>query len=265
MDFLQLILLGAIQGLTEFLPVSSSAHLILLPRFTGQNDQGLAIDVAAHCGTLMASVIYFRHSIKNILQNGLKSISRGNDHADARLLLLILISAVPISLTALLAHDLIATSFRSPLVIATATIVFGLLLWCADATCERNRNAETLSWKDIICLTLAQILALIPGTSRSGITMTTALMLGLDRRTSAYLSFLMSIPVILLAGAYETALLLKTAGDIDKSSFIIIFLVSFSVATLTIRFFLKYIEKTGMLPYVIYRILLGGILLYCFL
>lgn len=265
MNFLHLILLGLLQGLTEFLPISSSAHLILLPLIAEWQDQGLALDVAAHIGTLIAVIIYFRVDIKNIISSGIRSVPWHDNNINARLFWFLCLATIPILIVGFLGHDFVAKYFREPLIIAVATIFFGLLLWWADKKGKRNRDNETLCLKDIIWIGLAQVLALIPGTSRSGITITAGLMLGLDRKTAARFSFLLSIPVIIFAGSYETLLLIRSGGTTDVISFAIVFIFSWLAAWLTISLFLRFIEKTGMLPYVVYRLLLGTILLYLFL
>jgi undecaprenyl-diphosphatase len=265
LDFLHLILLGLLQGLTEFLPVSSSAHLILLPLITEWQDQGLALDVAAHFGTLMAVVAYFRREIKNIVSDGIRSTPWQHNSINARIFWFLALATIPVSAVGFLGHDFISEHFRDPLIIAVATILFGLLLWWSDAKGKQNRDDKTLCLKDTLWIGLAQVLALIPGTSRSGITMTAALMLGLNRETAARFSFLLSIPVIFLAGSYETLSLIRKGDTTDVISFTIIFIFSWFAAWLTISLFLKFIERTGMLPYVIYRLLLGSVLLYFFL
>jgi undecaprenyl-diphosphatase len=265
MNFLHLILLGLLQGLTEFLPISSSAHLILLPLIAEWQDQGLALDIAAHIGTLFAVIIYFRIDIKNIISNGVKSAPWHDNNINARLFWFMCLATIPVSVVGLSLHDFISEYFRNPLIIAAATIFFGILLWWADVKGKQDRDDETLCLKDIIWIALAQVLALIPGTSRSGITITAGLMLGLNRKTAARFSFLLSIPVIFLAGCYETLLLIRAGESTDVVYFAIVFIFSWLAAWLTISLFLRFIEKTGMLPYVIYRLLLGTILLYLFL
>jgi undecaprenyl-diphosphatase len=265
MNFLHLILLGLLQGLTEFLPISSSAHLILLPLIAEWQDQGLALDIAAHIGTLFAVIIYFRIDIKNIISNGVKSAPWHDNNINARLFWFLCLATIPVSVVGLSLHDFISEYFRNPLIIAIATIFFGILLWWADVKGKQDRDDETLCLKDIIWIALAQVLALIPGTSRSGITITAGLMLGLNRKTAARFSFLLSIPVIFLAGCYETLLLIRAGESTDVVYFAIVFIFSWLAAWLTISLFLRFIEKTGMLPYVIYRLLLGTILLYLFL
>lgn len=265
MDFLYLILLGLVQGFTEFLPVSSSAHLILLPLITDWQDQGLSLDVAAHFGTLIAVIIYFHRDLKGIISAGVKSAPWQDNDLNARLFWFLIFATIPVSVVGLFGHDFIANYFRDPLIIAIATILFGLLLWWSDASGEQDRDEKNLSLKDIIWIGFAQVLALIPGTSRSGITMTAGLILGLNRKAAARFSFLLSIPVIFLAGSYEAFSLIRKGSETDLVSFITVFLVSCFAAWLTIDLFLRFVEKTGMLPYVIYRFLLGSVLLYFFL
>lgn len=265
MDFLHLILLGLLQGLTEFLPVSSSAHLILLPLITEWQDQGLALDVAAHFGTLIAVIIYFQKDIKNIIGNGIKSVPWQDNNIDARLFWFLVFATIPVSVVGYLGHDFISVYFRDPLIIAVTTILFGLLLWWADAKGKQDRDKSTLCLKDTLWIGFAQVLALIPGTSRSGITMTAGLMLGLNRKTAVRFSFLLSIPVIFLAGSYETLSLIRDGESADVMSFATVFILSWLTAWLTISLFLKFVDKTGMLPFVIYRLLLGSVLLYFFL
>lgn len=262
MEFIYLLLLGLLQGLTEFLPVSSSAHLILLPIITDWQDQGLALDVAAHFGTLIAVVIYFRQDINKIISNGIKSVPWQDNNIDARLFWYLAFATIPVSVVGFLGHDFISEHFREPLIIAIATILFGLLLWWSDVKGKQDRDAKTLCMSDVIWIGLAQVLALIPGTSRSGITMTAGLMLGLNRTAAARFSFLLSIPVIFLAGCYETLSLLIEGDTTDVISFVTVFVFSWLAAWMTISLFLRFVEKTGMLPYVIYRLLLGGVLLY---
>lgn len=264
MDFIQYILIGLIQGFTEFLPVSSSAHLILLPLLADWQDQGLALDIAAHYGTLIAVVIYFRMDLRRIVSSGIRSTPWQNNDVDARIFWFLIFATIPVSVVGLFGHDFIAENFRNPLIIAVTTILFGALLWWSDAKGQRDRTGESLCWNDILWIGLAQTLALIPGTSRSGITMTAALMLGLDRYTAARFSFLLSIPVIFLAGSYETFTLIRNGHTADLIAFGIVFILSWFVAWLTIKLFLKFVEATGMLPYVIYRFVLGAVLLYFF-
>ncbi len=264
MDILQIIVLALVQGLTEFLPISSSAHLILVPYLTDWPDQGLAFDVAVHVGTLTAVIIYFRKEISKMFFAWLASL-KGRHSEDSRLAWGVLIGTIPVGLAGLLFKDVISEHLRTPLVIAVTTIIFGLLLWYADWSGKRNRDEHSLSWKDIVIIGCAQAVALIPGTSRSGITITAGLMLGLTAPAAARFSFLLSIPVIVLAGGMETLDYLKVASINDMNDLIIGALISAVSAYLCIHYFLMLLERIGMTPFVIYRMLLGVVLLSLYL
>jgi undecaprenyl-diphosphatase len=264
MDTMHTLMLALLQGLTEFLPISSSAHLILVPRLLGWPDQGLAFDVAVHVGTLVAVVAYFRHDIARLLLAWLESCQRRQLSSDARLAWFVLLGTLPAALAGLLLHDVVETWLRSPLVIALATIGFGLLLWVADWRGRQQRSETGLRLVDVVWIGLAQAVALIPGTSRSGITMTAGLALGLTRSAAARFSFLLSVPVIVLAGGYETLQLLEQAGPVAWDTLLLGTAVAAVSAYLCIHFFLRLIERIGMLPFVIYRLLLGGVLLWLF-
>ncbi|MCK4834785.1 MAG: undecaprenyl-diphosphate phosphatase [Gammaproteobacteria bacterium] len=264
MDILQIIVLALVQGLTEFLPISSSAHLILVPILTGWDDQGLAFDVAVHVGTLSAVVIYFRKEISQMFFAWIDSL-KGRHTEDSRLAWGVLIGTIPVGLVGLLLKDYISGNLRTELVIAATTIIFGLLLWYADWSGKRNRDEHSLSIKDIIIIGCAQAVALIPGTSRSGITITAGLMLGLTAPAAARFSFLLSIPVIVLAGGVETLDYLEVASVGDINDLIIGALISAVSAYTCIHYFLMLLEKVGMTPFVIYRLLLGAVLLSLYL
>ncbi len=256
--------LALLQGLTEFLPISSSAHLILLPRLLGWVDQGLAFDVAVHVGTLMAVVLYFRGDLVMIVRDWLRSLymREMNDHAV--LGWGVIIGTIPVGLVGLFAKGWIEGTLRSPLVIAAATILFGLLLGLADRWAPGSRSLHRLSWRDAVIIGLFQAVALIPGTSRSGITITGGLMLGFDRISAARFSFLLSIPVIFLAGGLETLDLVRAQIPVDWYLLSLAVAVSGLTAYGCIGWFMKLLEKTGMLPFVLYRLVLGGVLFYLF-
>jgi len=265
MDALQTLMLALLQGLTEFLPISSSAHLILLPRLLGWPDQGLAFDVAVHVGTLVAVVAYFRHDIARLLLAWLQSFGSRQLSVDARLAWFVLLGTLPAALAGLLLHDAIETWLRSPLVIASATIGFGLLLWLADRRGSQQRSETGLTLMDAVWIGLAQAVALIPGTSRSGITMTAGLALGLTRSAAARFSFLLSVPVIVLAGGYETLQLIQQSEPVEWLTLLLGTGVAAVSAYACIHFFLRLIERIGMLPFVVYRLLLGCVLLWLFI
>lgn len=264
MTLIQIIVLAAVQGFTEFLPISSSAHLILVPVLSNWPDQGLAFDVAVHVGTLSAVVVYFRNDITAMTRDWSISLYRRQRVGQSHLAWAVLWGTVPAGLAGLLLHDYVDTILRSPLVIAWATIGFGLLLYYADRISTRHRELDRLTWYDVLAIGLAQAVALIPGTSRSGITMTAGLFLGLTRTASARFSFLLSIPIILLAGGYKGMKLLEQA-QVDWNAIILGTAISAITAFICIHYFLKFLDRMGMLPFVIYRLVLGAFLLYVFL
>lgn len=264
MDNLHAIWLALLQGLTEFLPISSSAHLILMPRLLGWDDQGLAFDVAVHVGTLTAVLVYFREDVLRLFAAWLRSCATRRIDSDARLAWFVLAATLPVVVFGLLLHDFIETELRSPLVIAMTTIGFAVLLWFADFSGRQSRNESSLRLMDIAVIGLAQALALVPGTSRSGITMTAGLYLGLTRTAAARFSFLLSIPVIAVAGVYESGKLIQQSEPVAWDALSIGTIVSAVSAWLCIHFFLKLIERIGMWPFVVYRLLLGAVLLWVF-
>ncbi|HUT40666.1 MAG TPA: undecaprenyl-diphosphate phosphatase [Gammaproteobacteria bacterium] len=265
MENLHAIYLALLQGLTEFLPISSSAHLILLPRLLGWTDQGLAFDVAVHVGTLLAVLVYFREDVSRLLAAWLRSLGSRQADADARLAWFVILGTIPAAVLGLLLHDVIETWLRSPLVIAAATIGFGVLLGVADWRGRQQRDEHALRIGDVVIIGLSQALALVPGTSRSGITMTAGLALGMTRSAAARFSFLLSIPLIMMAGGYETLMLVQQAAPVDWLAILTGAGVSAVSAWLCIHFFLKLIERIGMMPFVVYRLLLGAVLLWMYL
>lgn len=265
MDFFQQLILAIIQGLTEFLPISSSAHLILVPKLLGWVDQGLAFDVAVHVGTLSAVVIYFREELKVMTRDWVSSITTRQQTAESRLAWGVLIGTIPVGLCGLLFKDFIETALRSELVIATTTVLFGLLLLWADKQGKRERDEHTLTWKDIIFIGCAQAVALIPGTSRSGITITAGLMLGLTRSAAARFSFLLSIPAIALPGMLITFELIQQQSAVNWQSLVVGSIISGFSAYACIHFFLKLLDRIGMVPFVVYRLLLGALLFFVFI
>ncbi|MGB0238840.1 MAG: undecaprenyl-diphosphate phosphatase [Cycloclasticus sp.] len=264
MDFDQILGLGLLQGLTEFLPISSSAHLILLPLVVGWTDQGLAFDVAVHLGTLLAVVCYFRSDLKKIVAGWTDSLIYKKQTQESRLAWMIVVGTIPVGLVGLLAGSLVEIYLRSPSVIAVSTILFGLLLWFADAKGKRSKNEDTMSIKMALVIGLYQVLALIPGTSRSGITMTGGLLLGLTREAAARFSFLLSVPLIFLAVSLKSFELINSPETIDWASISLGVLISALSAFACIAVFLRLVEKIGMLPFVLYRLVLGGFLLYLY-
>ena len=261
MDITQTITLALIQGLTEFLPVSSSAHLVILPKFLDWPDQGLAFDVVLHFATLCAIIFYFRSSLVSLTKDFYDSISTRKTQGESMLAWGIILGTIPVGIVGLLFRESIELNLRSYQVVAFATIVFGLLLGFSDwlhRTFQKSR--EYIRGSDILIVGCFQALALIPGTSRSGITITAALLIGLSRALSIKYAFLLSIPVIALATLLKTFDLLKDTSQVDSSLLFIGFVVTLITSYFTIVFFIRLVERIGFLPFVIYRILLGALL-----
>lgn len=266
MDLLQLLALALLQGFTEFLPISSSAHLILLPMLGGWQDQGLAFDVAVHVGTLLAVVAYFRRELAAMARDWTLSVVQRQQVGESRLAWAVLWGTVPVGLAGLLFKDVVETALRSPLVIAVTTIVFGVLLGWADWRGRRQRNEHTINWLDVLVIGVAQAIALIPGTSRSGITMTAGLMRGLTRKAAARFSFLLSVPVLVLAGGFEIIDLATdpTVPSAEWADLLLGLVVSAVAAYLCIDWFLRLLDRIGMMPFVIYRLILGAVLFWLY-
>lgn len=261
MELWQSGVLALIQGATEFLPISSSAHLILLPTLFGWHDQGLAFDIAVHVGTLFASLVYFRVQISEIAGAWFKSLLGSGTTAESKLGWFIIVASVPVAVSGALAYDLVENELRSVTVIGLATLLFALLLWYADHFRRGQRTLRELRLTDALLIGLGQALAIIPGTSRSGITMTVALMVGLNRKEAARIAFLLAIPVIAMAGGWQVLQLIVSEIEINWLQFTIATAISAVVAYLCIHYFLVFIEKIGMLPFVIYRVLLAAFIL----
>ncbi len=262
MDPMQILLLALVQGLTEFLPISSSGHLILAPRLFGFADQGLVLDVAVHFGTLIAVVGYFRRDIWQIANGWLRALPPGRlGNPEARLGWAIIVGVLPVVVVGLLLKDFVEANLRQAWIIALTTIVFGLLLGWADRRARRERSIARLGLRDALLIGLAQILALVPGTSRSGITMTAGLMLGLTREAAARFSFLLSIPTILGSSLLILRDVLTHPGTVDLAVLGSAVGLSALTAWACIHYFLAFIERIGMWPFVIYRLLLGAVIL----
>ncbi len=263
-DALQAFWLAAIQGLTEFLPISSSAHLILMPQIFDWPDQGLAFDVAVHLGTLLAIMGYLRRDLLLIIRSWFLQWGASGPNSQSRLGWLLIMATIPAVFAGWLISGLAETALRDPRVIAWATIVFALALWWVDRTGKRTRSIDQLTAKDAALIGCFQILALIPGTSRSGITITAGLMLGLSRQAAARFSFLMAIPIIGAAGVLKGLELVGRPEPWHSGIFLVGAVVAFITAWLVIALFMRFVEKVGMLPFVLYRLGLGVVLLAVF-
>ncbi len=261
MSWLEAVVLALVQGLTEFLPISSSAHLILPSQLLGWSDQGLAFDVAVHVGTLVAILLYFRKDVSSLLTAWFVQISGGQVTQESRLAWLIILATIPAGLCGIIFNTAIEQYLRSTEVIATTTITFALVLWLADRRGARNIPLDAMTLKSALVIGVSQALALIPGTSRSGITMTAALLLGFTRDAAARFSFLLSIPLIAAAGLLKTKELVEQGNDAQWSMVILGTLVAFVSAYACIHLFLSFLERIGFTPFVIYRLLLGILLI----
>lgn len=263
MSWLQLLILALIQGLTEFLPISSSAHLILAPQVLGwPEDQGPMIDVMAHFGTLFAVMAYFRKDVGAII-TGFFDLVRRKLNPGSVLCLNLIIATPPALLFGLFLHfGGYEDALRSPLIIACTTIIFGIALWLSDIWGKREHTVEDMRWRDAVILGLSQAVALIPGTSRSGITMTAARSLGYTRVEAARFSMLMSLPIIGAGGLFSIMKLASAdAAGVSLTDGIIVAVVAFIVAYLSIAFFMKWVSRIGMFPFMVYRLFLGAALL----
>ncbi|MEL6914740.1 MAG: undecaprenyl-diphosphate phosphatase [Pseudomonadota bacterium] len=260
MPLFHLVLVALIQGVTEFLPVSSSGHLVLLPLLTGLEDQGLVIDVAAHMGTLFAVVIFFWSEVRAAALGALE-LARGKLQSQrAWLALCLLLATVPVVVAGLVFKFTgLADALRSVEVIAWATLVFGGALYLADRHARQVKQQRNLSLRDAGILGLWQALALIPGTSRSGVTITGALALGYTREDGTRIAMLMSIPTILGSAALSATD--AVTGTIPWGDVAIVVGLSFLAALAALALMMRLLRSVSFLPYVIYRLVLGSVLL----
>lgn len=262
MTLTHLLILALIQGITEFLPVSSSGHLILLPNLTGMADQGQALDVAVHVGTLGAVILYFWQDVKGAMAGTLRLLQGKVDTQGAFLALCLLIATVPVVIVGLILKVTgLSDMMRSTAVIGWTMLIFGIVLYWADQKGPTEKTAANWSLRDAVIMGLWQAVALIPGVSRSGITITAGRQLGYDRNSAARLSMLMSIPTILASG---TLLGLEVIGDADPgvardAAIAAVFAFAAALAALALMF--RLLRSVSFTPYVIYRVILGVILL----
>ena len=258
LDFFQVTILAALQGATEFLPISSSGHLILPSLLFAWNDQGLTFDVAVHVGTLFAVLIYFKDDLQRLVLALTMSVYRREQSQDSKLAWMLLAATIPAGLSGLLFASQVEQYGRSLLLIGITSIGFGLLLLVSDRIGNKQRILADMNWKTALLIGFAQILALIPGTSRSGVTMTAALFCNLDRAAAARFSFLLAIPIIAASGLLRGIQLLRDGTEsVEWLVLLYAIFISAVVAYLCIHYFLQLIERFGFLPFVIYRVLLG--------
>ena len=264
MTFLQLFLIAVVQGITEFLPISSSGHLILIPYITSMPDQGPLIDVAVHVGSLLAIILYFWREALGLARGGLSTVGIGRAPEQRRLFWWIAIGTVPAILFGFfLKQGGWLESFRSTTLVAINLIVYGLLLGIADRLGPRQKRYEDMSLKDAIIVGLAQALALIPGTSRSGVTMTAARFLGYERVEAARFSFLLSIPAIAGAGTLAMLDLAEATAEMQLDA-LLAGMMTFAAAFATMVFLMRFLRHASMMVFVLYRVALGIALLALF-
>ncbi len=260
MDFLQAVSLALIQGITEFLPISSSAHLILPAAVLGWPDQGLAFDTAVHFGSLLAVIWYFKLDISRLCAALSQSFTSGQHSKDSRFAINLIIASLPILPVGFLLRFDVEQHLRSVNVIIVTTVLFAILLLLADRLGKKRLTDTDINWKQALLIGLSQCLALVPGTSRSGITMTTALLAGFTRKDASRISFLISIPTIAGASGVKLIDLASSAVRVDWNLFLLGTAVAMISSYLCIKLFLDVITRIGFLPFVIYRIALGGAL-----
>ncbi|MCP4394244.1 MAG: undecaprenyl-diphosphate phosphatase [Alphaproteobacteria bacterium] len=267
MPILNVIVLSLIQGVTEFLPISSSAHLILVPFFTSWEDQGLLMDVAMHVGTLFAVLLYFRNDIAQVIKEAFNN--KGNSEAkneknigNKNLLFYIVIATIPVLVFGLFVSKYVGDAMRGIEIIGWTSILYGVLLFVVDKRSSKDKEIADISLKDAVVLGFAQALALVPGTSRSGITMTAARAMGVNRKDAAKFSMFMAVPTIMAAGAYEGLKLYKLGDFALTQDALIACVLSFVSAFAVVHLLMKWLEKFSFAPFVFYRVILGIGLLY---
>jgi undecaprenyl-diphosphatase len=254
-NIIQWLVLALIQGITEYLPISSSAHLILVSKIMNWQDQGLVMDIAAHGGSLIAVLWYFKEELKKLLL--------GNNWPLFNKLLL---ASIPLACVGFLMKDFIENNLRTnAMIFAVSSIVFGLLLYLSDAVQQKTNKGQKpkkVNTKQALYIGVAQVFALIPGASRSGVTMSAAMLMGFSRTKAASFSFLLAIPALLMTTAYGFLKLISEPTEYSLMGVMVVFSVSFLTSLLSIRLFLKLIEKTPISVFVWYRILLAILIIW---
>ena len=262
MGITQLIVLAIVQGLTEFLPISSSGHLILVPSLFGWTDQGLAFDVAVHFGSLIAVFIFFREDIYSLL-SGLQDVLTGRVSSfNARMVWNLGVGTIPAGIAGLLFAAWIAANLRDPLVVVITLATYGILMAVVDRYASAKRSIADIRIRDAFLIGCGQALALIPGTSRSGITITVGRFLGIARHDAAKFSFLLSVPIVLMATLLEVVLLVTGDRPVVWSNLVLGICISALVGYVSIAFFMRMVSVIGLLPFAIYRLVLAAVIIY---
>ncbi len=262
-DYLQAIVLGVIQGLTEFLPISSSAHLRIYPEIFGWGDPGAAFTAVIQIGTELAVLIYFRHDIWRIATMWLRSLVKPEyrGHLDARMGWYIIIGSLPIVVLGILLKDVIESDFRSLWIIGTTLIVLGIVLGLADRFGRNEKALKEISFRDAILMGLAQAMALIPGVSRSGATLSMGRILGYEREAATRYAFLLAIPAVVGAGLFELKEIPGGDNPYGWGPTLLATIVSFIVGYAAIAWLLRYVSTRSYTPFVLYRVVLGAVTL----
>jgi undecaprenyl-diphosphatase len=260
--WLQVVVLAIVQGLSEFLPISSSGHLVLVPSAAGWTDQGLAFDVAVHFGSLLAVCLFFRKDIVALLRGTGQLLTLNNETPESRIALALGIGTIPAAIAGLALAGWIEANLRSPAVIVFTLSGYAIIMVLADRFGRRDRSVANVTLRDALVIGCAQALALVPGTSRSGVTISAGRILGFDRRDAARFSFLLSVPVILLATVYEMGGLIVGDEQVAWTQLCVAALVAAVVAYVSIDFFMRFVSRIGLLPFALYRIMLAAVILY---
>ena len=261
MTIFQAIVLGVLQGLAEFLPISSSAHLALAPFLFGWQDPGLAFDVALHVGTLVAVLWYFRDQWVALVRAGFAMLrTRRIEGTEQWRVVFLVIATIPAAIAGVLLEEYAETVFRAPAITAIALMVLGVILWAADRYARRDRPLESMTWRDALLIGLAQVCALVPGVSRSGSTMTAGRLLRLDRQSAAVFSFLMSMPVTAAAAVLKVPEAVREHG-LDAPMIAGVLAAGIS-SWLAIAVLLRYLARHSFGVFAVYRVVLGVVVLW---
>ena len=263
LDFLKAVVLGVIQGLTEFLPISSSAHLRIFPEWFGWGDPGAAFTAVIQIGTELAVLIYFRKDIWRIASAWVRSLydPAWRGHVDTRMGWYVIVGSLPIVVLGVLLKDLIEKDFRSLWIIGTTLIVLGVVLGIADRVGRNDRSIEKMTLRHAVLLGGAQAMALIPGVSRSGATISMGRFLGYEREAATRFAFLLAIPAVVGAGIFELREIPGGDNAYGPVPTLIATVVSFLVGYAAIAWLLRYVSTRSFMPFVIYRIVLGSLTL----
>jgi undecaprenyl-diphosphatase len=254
--------LAIVQGLTEFLPISSSGHLVLVPYLVEWTDQGLAFDVAVHFGSLIAVCAFFREDIMGLLRGGVRILGGDLSSPQSYMALAIALGTIPAAVAGLAFASWIEDNLRDPSIIVYTLAGYGILMALADRYAKRDKGMADVRIRDAVIIGLAQALALVPGTSRSGVTITAGRLLGFERQDAARFSFLLSAPVILLATVYKGGQLILGDTSVPWGELALGAVVSAIVAYISIEFFMRFVSRIGLAPFAVYRLALAALILY---